>query len=119
LLRCKSPELVRKELWMGLLGNEVIRTVMAEAAGAHGRMPHRLSFKGALQALLAHAQALREGSPMRRRRLWGILLELAANDVSGHRPDGAEPPARKRRPKPYPLLTAPRQEAKEVLLKAS
>jgi hypothetical protein len=55
----------------GLLGYDVIRAVMAEAAGAHGQMPHRVSFKGALQALLAHAEALREGSPMGRRRLWG------------------------------------------------
>ena len=46
VLRCKTPELVRKEIWMGLLGYNVIRAVMAEAALAHGRMPHRVSFKG-------------------------------------------------------------------------
>jgi hypothetical protein len=119
VLRCKTPELVRKEIWMGLLGYNVIRAVMAEAAGAHGRMPHRVSFKGALQTALAHAEALREGAPGQRRWLWRILLESVANDEVGHRPDRVEPRARKRRPKPYPLLMVPRQEAKEALLKAS
>ena len=42
----QAPELVRKEIWMGLLAYNVIRAAMAEAAGVHGRMPHRLSFKG-------------------------------------------------------------------------
>ena len=118
VLRCKTPELVRKEIWMGLLGYNVIRAVMAEAAGAHGRMPHRVSFKGALQTVLAHAEALREGTPGQRRWLWRIVLESVADDEVGHRPDRVEPRARKRRPKPYPLLMVPRKEAKEALLNA-
>jgi hypothetical protein len=96
----------------------VIRAAMAEAAGAHGRMPHRLSFKGALQTVLAHAEGLREGTPGQRRWLWRIVLESVADDEVGHRPDRVEPRARKRRPKPYPLLMVPRKEAKEALLNA-
>jgi hypothetical protein len=117
VLRCKSPELVRKELWMGLLGYNVIRATMAAAAQVHGKVPHRVSFKGALQTVQAFAEALREGTPSRRRWLWGIVLESVANDEVGHRPDRAEPRARKRRPKPYPLLMIPREEAREALLK--
>lgn len=119
VLRCKTPEAVRQEIWMGMLGYNAIRAVMAEAASAHGRRPHRVSFKGALQTVRAYAEALREGTPGQRRWLWGILLESVANDEVGHRPDRVEPRARKRRPKPYPLLMVPRQEAKEALLKAS
>jgi hypothetical protein len=118
VLRCKAPEMVRKELWMGLLGYNVIRATMAAAAKAHGQMPHRVSFKGALQTVLAFAEGLREGTPARRRWLWGVLLESIANDDVGHRPDRVEPRAVKRRPKPYPLLMVPRQEAKEALLNA-
>src|SRR5262249_61336212 len=51
VLRCQSPEMVRKELWMGLLGYNVIRAVMAAGCREHGRGPHRASFKGALQTL--------------------------------------------------------------------
>ena len=119
VLRCKTPEMVRKELWMGLLGYNVIRALMVAAAKAHGKVPHRVSFKGALQTLLAYEVALREGTPAERRWLWRILLESIARDEVGHRPDRVEPRARKRRQKPYPLLTIPRRQAKRALLKAS
>jgi DDE family transposase len=118
VLRCKTPALVRKELWMGLLGYNVIRGLMTEAAKAHGKVPHRVSFKGALQTLQANEAALREGTPAVRAWLWGILLESIAADEVGHRPNRVEPRARKRRPKPYPLLTIPPAEAKEALLNA-
>jgi hypothetical protein len=119
VLRCRTPEMVRKELWMGLLGYNVIRAAMAEAAKAHGKGPQRVSFKGALQTVLAYAEALRQGTPGQRRWLWGVVLESIAADEVGHRPDRVEPRARKRRPKPYPLLMVPRDEAKEALLNAS
>lgn len=115
VLRCKTPEMVRKELGMGLLGYNVIRATMAEAARAHGRVPHRVSFKGALQTVQAFAEALRDGTSEQRRWLWKIVLESVANDEVGHRPDRAEPRARKRRPKPYPLLMVPREEARNAL----
>jgi Transposase DDE domain len=118
VLRCQTPAMVREEIWMGLLGYNVIRAAMAEAAKAHGRVPHRESFKGALQTVLAFAEALREGTPARRQWLWEILLESIARDEVGHRPDRVEPRAVKRRPKPYPLLMIPRDEAKAALLKA-
>jgi hypothetical protein len=118
VLRCKTPEMVRKGLWMGLLGYNVIRAAMAGAAEAHGRVPHRESFKGALQTVLAFAEALREATPAVRRWLWGIVRESIAYDEVGHRPNRVEPRARKRRPKPYPLLMVPRVEAKEALLNA-
>jgi hypothetical protein len=118
VLRCQTPAMVRKELWMGLLGYNVIRGLMVEASRAHGRRPHRVSFKGALQTLQAYEPALREGTRSQRSWLWGILLESIARDEVGHRPDRVEPRARKRRPKPYPLLMVPRDEAKEALSKA-
>jgi Transposase DDE domain len=118
VLRCKTPAMVRKELWMGLLGYNVIRGMMAEASRAHGRRPQRVSFKGALQTLQAYEPALREGARSQRVWLWGIMLESIARDEVGHRPDRVEPRARKRRPKPYPLLMVPRAEAKEALSKA-
>jgi len=119
VLRCQTPEMVRKELWMGLVGYNVIRATMAAAALAQGTRPHRVSFKGSLQTVQANAEALREGTPAVRRWLWGIMLESIARDQVGHRPNRVEPRARKRRPKPYPLLMVPRDEAKEAWLNAS
>jgi hypothetical protein len=117
-LRCQTPEMVHKEIWMTLLGYNVIRALMAQAAQAHHRDPRRLSFKGALQTLVEFAPGLREGTAQERGWLRTILLRSIAGDEVGDRPDRVEPRARKRRPKPYPLLTKPRQQAKAALLRA-
>src|SRR5262249_58749210 len=52
-LRCKTPELVRKEVWAHLLAYNLIRTVMAQAAARHGVEPRSLSFTGAVQTVEA------------------------------------------------------------------
>src|SRR5215207_8530061 len=53
VLRCKTPELVRKELWTHILAYNLIRTVMAQAAAKRGIEPRSISFKGAQQTLEA------------------------------------------------------------------
>jgi len=119
MLRCKTPEMVRKEIWMILLGYNVVRALMLEASREHGHVPRRLSFKGALQTLQEFAPGLRTGSPAQRDEMWTILLMSIADDEVGNRPDRIEPRARKRRPKQYPLLTKPRDEARASLLHSS
>src|SRR5262249_18992029 len=52
-LRCKTPELVRKEVWAHVLAYNLIRTVMAQAASRHGVAPRTISFTGAMQTLEA------------------------------------------------------------------
>jgi hypothetical protein len=118
LLRCKTPEMVCKEIWMTLLGYNVIRAVMAAASQEHGRDPRHVSFKGALQTVQEFAVGLRAGTSPQRRWLWRIVLSSIAGDAVGDRPDRVEPRARKRRPKPYPLLTKPRRQAQAALRKA-
>jgi hypothetical protein len=119
VLRCKTPEMVRKEIGMTLAAYNLIRALMARAAKRHDRKPRQLSFKGALQSLLEFAGELRESSAKKRNWLWEIILEGIAHDEVGNRPDRVEPRARKRRPKPYPLLTKPRKQARDALRKAS
>src|SRR5262249_16731103 len=51
ILRCKTPELVRKEIWTHILAYNLIRTVMAQAASKHDIDPRSISFKGAMQTL--------------------------------------------------------------------
>jgi hypothetical protein len=53
VLRCKTPELVRKELWTHVLAYNLIRTIMAQAATKHGIEPRSISFKGTVQTLEA------------------------------------------------------------------
>jgi hypothetical protein len=120
VLRCKTPELVRKELWAHVLAYNLIRTVMAQAAGRHGVEPRSISFKGALQTLEAFQPviALRgERDAAFRRNLYERLLDAVASHGVGDRPDRYEPRRRKRRPKPYDRLMKPRREAKQALRK--
>ena len=48
-VRCKSPEMVRKELWATLLGYNLIRTTAAAAALLHGKQPRQISFTSTCQ----------------------------------------------------------------------
>lgn len=116
VLRCKSPVMVRQEVWAHLLAYNLIRGVLAEAAAGLGCAPQELSFTGAWQATRAFAERLLEANGEGFVALYEwLLITIGASQV-GDRPDRVEPRARKRRPKPYPLLTEPRGEARKKLL---
>jgi hypothetical protein len=115
VLRCKTPEMVRKEIWMHLLAYNLIRQIMAEAAERHQMRPREVSFKGALQTLWAYRALIEELSDKDLSRLAAAMLSAIASHRVGDRPDRYEPRAVKRRPKPLDLLTVPRREAKRIL----
>ncbi len=112
VLRCKTPEMVRKEIWAHLLAYNLLRTVMAVAARENDVDPRAISFKGAKQALAAFAPKLEAARPRQRARLVGAMLKAVAYHRVGDRPGRWEPRARKRRPKPGKRLTQPRRAAK-------
>jgi hypothetical protein len=109
-LRCKSPEMAIKELWVYLLAYNLIRLLMAQAALLADQIPRQLSFKHTVQIWMAWQH--RGGSTHNAVSL-GALLVLIAEPRVGLRPGRTEPRAMKRRPKPFPLLTKPRQTARE------
>jgi hypothetical protein len=120
VLRCKTPELVRKELWTHILGYNLIRTIMAQAATKHGIEPRSISFKGAVQTLEAFQPVIAlqgEHNSAFRKILYGHLLDAIVTHRVADRPDRYEPRRKKRRPKPYDRLMKPRREAKRELLK--
>ena len=120
VLRCKTPELVRKEIWAHVLAYNLIRAVMAQAAARHGVEPRSISFKGAAQAVEAFQPVLAlrgQHDAAARRELYGQLLDAIAGHRVGDRPDRYEPRRRKRRPKPYDRLMVPRHEAKRAMVK--
>lgn len=121
VLRCKTPELVRKELWTHILAYNLLRTIIAQAAAKHGIEPRSISFKGALQTLEAFQPliALRGRiDPEFRSCLYQHLLDAIASHRVADRPGRYEPRRRKRRPKPYDRLMKPRGEAKRQMLAA-
>lgn len=120
VLRCKTPELVRKEIWTHILAYNLIRTVMAQAAEKHGIEPRTISFKGAIQTLEAF-QPLIDYQGHRgcsfREQLYQQLLDCIATHRVADRPDRFEPRLRKRRPKHYGFLRKPRNVVKSEMTK--
>ena len=116
VLRCKSPAMIEKELCMNAIGYNLIRCVMQEAAQRHDVELERISFKGSLDAVRHFADAIHAatGKPRCQRRLYDELLAIIASDPLPARPDRNEPRARKRRPKPYQLLTKPRHQMRVI-----
>ena len=112
ILRCKTPEMVRKEIWVHLLAYNLLRTVMAVAAAEIEVEPRKISFKGAKQTLTAFAPKLEAARPEQRAGLVGALLKAVGCHRVGNRPGRWEPRARKRRPKPSKRLNQPRHVAK-------
>jgi hypothetical protein len=70
-LRCKTPELVRKEIWTHVLAYNLIRTVMAQAAAIHGTEPRSISFKGAMQTWKHFNRCSSSGLPRTRHNAYG------------------------------------------------
>jgi len=115
-LRCQTPDRVHREIWVHLLAYNLIRTVIAQAATEHDRIPRRISFKATVQLLLAFQPLLDQCPPEAWHQLHHALLKAIATQVVGDRPDRIEPRERKRRPKAYKLLTEPRHLARKRLL---
>lgn len=119
VLRCKTPELVRKEIWTHILAYNLIRTIIAQAATKHGIDPRSISFKGAIQSLEAFQPLIAiqgQHDSAFRTILYQQLLDAIATHRVADRPDRFEPRRKKRRPKPYDRLMKPRHEAKRDMV---
>jgi hypothetical protein len=108
ILRSKDPVMVRKELWAHLLAYNLIRSVMAQAAQEHDMEPRQVSFKGALQTLVAFAPQVVVARPEELPDLAKRIRAAIAQHQVGDRPDRYEPRARKRRYDNFKQLRRPR-----------
>lgn len=115
VLRCKSPEMVRKELEMFLIAYNLIRCLMVQAGRLHRTDVARMSFKGTVDSLRQFSIAIAQARSRRKQKqLIHQLLEIIARDKLPDRPGRREPRALKRRPKPYQLLNRPRHLMKDI-----
>jgi len=99
VLKCQTVDGVLKELAVFVLIYNLVRFVMLEASRRQEVEVDRISFIDALRWLMS----ARPGDK---------LCNLVVNP---HRPNRYEPRVRKRRPKPYPLMTKPRRQLKKEL----
>lgn len=115
MLRCKTPQMIRREAWTCLLAHNLIRRTMLQAAQQSGLSPRQLSFTAAVQTI-GTSWLVVLLDPSLRTALIEVELRHIAGHTIGNRPGRVEPRAVKRRPKPHPLLTKPRHEARAELL---
>jgi putative transposase len=117
-VRCKSPEMVRRELWTTLLGYNLIRTTSAAAAALHDKQPRQISFTSTCQYVLS-SWMLRTCSLIPADQLehhaLTLLAQIAECEVA-NRPGRLEPRVLKRRRHGYKLMQQPRAELKRQLL---
>jgi hypothetical protein len=114
-VRCKTPEMVRRELWVTLLAYNLIRKVIATAAAVHDKQPRCLGFTLACQTILASWMLWSTGSVSNARAMRAMMLaQIAANEVA-NRPGRIEPRVLKRRRHHYPLMQRPREELRAEL----
>jgi hypothetical protein len=116
ILRCKTPDMVHKELVMYMIAYNLVRSLILQTCIRMQVQMDRLSFKGTLAIL-------RQVNPPTLRLIWTrkfeeslykAVLLIIAKDLVPDRPDRQEPRARKRRPKNYQLLNKPRSQFREI-----
>lgn len=111
-LRCKSPSMVRKEIYCHMLAYNLVRSAIVESALIFGMRPRQLGFTGAMQAMNAFLSAVAaQGSNLEAQ--YQNMLKAISEQQIGDRPDRIEPRLVKHRPKPYKLLNEPRSKARK------
>jgi hypothetical protein len=115
VLRCKTPEMVRREIWTCLLAYNLIRKTMLQAAKRYKLSPRQLSFAGAMQTLAASWLMLPTQDHSTQLLMIDAQIESLASQLVGNRPGRVEPRAIKRHPKPHRWLTIPREESRALL----
>lgn len=116
VLRCRTPDLVKKEILMYFIAYNAIRRLIVGAANTVECAPRRISFKASIQALRQwepqfHRQAASESE--RQRLLESLYEAIGARQITA-RPGRREPRCLKRRPKPFALLTTSRHQMTET-----
>jgi len=111
LLRCKTPEMVEKEIAIHVLAYNIIRGNLAQAAVLHGKIPRQLSFKSAVQLIIKATEKIIVLTGFLLNQAMQTLFKILASTAVGQQKRKNQPRAIKRRPKAYPLLNIPRDEA--------
>ncbi len=118
VLRCKSPDMVRKEVAAHLLAYNLIRVAMGEAARPEGLDLRQLSFAAARRAAAMYQSNVRNNATTKNcAAARFLMLQQISYWRIPDRPGRIEPRAVKRRPKPRALLTEPRQRARARIVK--
>ena len=118
-VRCKSPEMVHRELRTTILAYNLIRTTSAGAALLHKKLPRQISFTSTCQYVLASWMQLSCHliHESRLEEYLTIMLEQIAGCEVANRPGRLEPRVLKRRRHGYKLMQKPREQLRREMRK--
>ena len=116
ILRCQTPEMIRKEIIMNFIAYNCVRRLMYDAAEMADIAVRLVSFKGSLQAIRSWEPQLNHDklNKTERSRMLNDLYGTVTGLPLKQRPGRREPRCLKRRLKNYQLLTKPRHEMEEM-----
>lgn len=115
MLRGKTPDMVRKEIYVHLLAYNLLRSVIWQAAKHAGVCPLRVSLQGTRQPFRHFCTELTKAGFQKRIRLYFTLLSLVTLKLLPERPYRYEPRLKKLRPKAYGWMQQPRAVLKRNL----
>jgi hypothetical protein len=113
VLRCKTPDMVRKEIWCHMLAYNLLRGTMVESAKRTDSLPRQLSVKGAMQAVESFTPAMMAIAG--HTALYDAMLTTVSAHRVGNRPGPQEPRYKKRRPAWDQYMTIPRHLSRRRL----
>ena len=115
ILSCKTPAMVRKEIYTYLLAYNLLRTIMYQAGTLLNTDPVRLSLQATRQHFKNFTTELTHKTKVRGQKIYRIMLETVADSYQKARVGRVEPRVKKRRPKAYPLMQEPRQVLRDKM----
>jgi len=113
ILRCKTPDMVVKEIYCHLLAYNLLRGTMTASAKRTGLMPRQISVKGTMQAVEAFTPAMMATNSGE--LLYDAMLTTVSSHRVGNRPGRMEPRFKKRRPSWNEYMTIPRSQSRRRL----
>lgn len=115
MIAAKTPDMVKKDIWVHLLAYNLLRTLMWQAAQHNQVSPLRISLQGTRQQFNQFRPHLSQAKFQQRHWLYSALLTMMTDQLVPLRPNRQEPRVTKRRPKPFPRMQQPRSVLKAKL----
>ena len=112
MLRGKTPDMVRKEIFVYLMAYNLLRAIMWEAADTNNVSKRLISLQTSRQYLKSFITALLNTGKRKSQILYKTMLDKIAQKLLPERSDRTEPRVIKRRQKSYPFMTKPRNATK-------
>jgi hypothetical protein len=113
-LRCRTPEMIRKEITMFMTAYNLVRSMMLEAAQISGIQATRISFTSAAALTEEWMRIILQRKNCRsKREFMKTFFEILSENVLPFRPGRSEPRVVKRTEQRFPKMKKPRKSYPE------